>query len=610
MSRLRLYPGAIIEDDLDGTDIQRVLSVSPTYKEFIFDDMPTLVTGDRFQLESTITLVDGIIQDYLGFIVDLEKADTVFFEQDTGGVTKFELVGDKFKARLKGQSEVQGYIDLPSGRSTIGVLLSVTDRLTVHILHDGMVYEYVGGTGTTSAATDLILKAGRWERIDSDKSMNDAVSEFRELIKGTSLSGTNVASASLFLAYKVYVLSDDGQINDEQKTADFLDLGLTSGKMYAGFAGMKTTVNGRTLIDKLHDLSGNKNTVSFTGNDRPEFFGNSICVEKESTNLHSQGNTMSNWNINSGTVELNADIAPNGLMEAVKITSTGATRWGSSGIALEVGKTYTFSFYVKNIDFDGFRSRVFCSGSEISLDKTYTGEVLTGEWVRVSHTFEVPANTTVVVTRTISQEDNNGKQALFWGAQLEEGSYPTNYIPTTGATVTRAAPSPVIPDVLKTTGSSMGVVNAIRGNLAPLLWGTQGTTHRFLQRSGEQFRYKAFNNGEQPLFTFFPWALHAREKFAYMCTNNTTQARFFIFHEGNIYKSTIYNSGSTALSTNDVVLGDGANLNRHESLYFENTIWNDPRVLVNATDDEIKAIFEQLTFGTSIQTTAEQMTIV
>jgi hypothetical protein len=60
---------------------------------------------------------------------------------------------------------------------------------------------------------------------------------------------------------------------------------------------------------------------------------------------------------------------------------------------------------------------------------------------------------------TVTTNSTDG--VLFWGAQIESGSFPTSYIPTTTASVTRSA------DVCQITGTSFSsFFNANEGSIA------------------------------------------------------------------------------------------------------------------------------------------------
>ena len=201
-------------------------------------------------------------------------------------------------------------------------------------------------------------------------------------------------------------------------------------------------------------------------------------VEEARTNLLLRSEEFDNasWIKVRGSITANAATAPDGLTTADKLVedSTTGEHYIQSAVATGAG-TYTHSIYVKaaennTIVFrpvhqgEAFNTSLITfnltTGPTATTNNLITGatmQVLPNGWRRCSVTLTLtPAVTTTAFRVHLRDEESgsidytgDGTSGVYiWGAQLEVGSFPTSYIPTTGTAATRDA------DVWTVTGSN------------------------------------------------------------------------------------------------------------------------------------------------------------
>jgi hypothetical protein len=190
-----------------------------------------------------------------------------------------------------------------------------------------------------------------------------------------------------------------------------------------------------------------------------------LLIEESRTNLLTQSESWQTGASFTGpippSVTNNTTISPDGLLSADTLSgSNGVLADGSVNSTwrlpnISVSTTYTFSIYVKSLG--------VATKAEIRIRDNSTGAstqtletALTANWKRISVTHTTGATTTSI--RCIIQ--NTDGPIAIWGAQLEAGSFPTSYIPTTTASVVRSA------DVCSITGSAFtGFYNQSEGTM-------------------------------------------------------------------------------------------------------------------------------------------------
>ena len=222
-----------------------------------------------------------------------------------------------------------------------------------------------------------------------------------------------------------------------------------------------TRINKDGLIEVV---TNNKPRIDFKDDAK-----GALLLEPQRSNLITYSEDFSNsaWNTSS-TRGVNfiptSTIDPQGKTNAYRITSTASDNQVAYLAAIVLGVSYSSSIYVKRV-----------SGS---------GDVILRNVNNVENNFQVSVNdgwkrleTSVLSTSTNGRLYINlqtvGDVIEIWGAQLEQGSYATSYIPTQGSAVTRVA------DVCNGAGNNQ-VINSTEGVLYAEIsaLANDGTTRR------------------------------------------------------------------------------------------------------------------------------------
>jgi len=227
----------------------------------------------------------------------------------------------------------------------------------------------------------------------------------------------------------------------------------------------------------------------------------SLLLEPARTNLITYSEAFDNayWTKSDSSV-VSGFVSPDGTTNAFKLIESATT--GGHNIYKSISVTngvYTFSVVAKN----GERDWIFLTDANTGIGKYFnvnTGvkgadvgavtssniEALADGWYRCSFTSTATASTFFPVVYLADADSSfsytgDGTSGVYiFGAQLEQGSFPTSYIPTNGSTATRSAE----------TCNNAGDVNTFNDSEGVLM--VEGSTFNAADNS---FRYISLNDG-------------------------------------------------------------------------------------------------------------------
>ena len=312
-------------------------------------------------------------------------------------------------------------------------------------------FEFERGSAATRVNSDgLIEYVGIGEELVTDSGFDDAsawnpqsswtIQDGKAVYDGINTHSINqsfdlVANEKYLLSFE---LSDVG-VNNAYINVRFLD-GTTSIKGYANYTqGTHTLIYNSSadtsgLIIYSSGVASTIDNVSIKdiSNDTPrlDYSGTepSLLLEPQRTNELPYSNDFEEWNLQTG-VTFNSinNLSPSGENNATEITFSDSNK--------QLTKTYTAianplsgTIYVKGTSGETIQTGMGAGyGSQL--------HTLNGEWQRL----EVVSSNGGDRFGINTFGGSTARTIQIYGAQLEEGSYATSYIPTNGQTETRLA---------------------------------------------------------------------------------------------------------------------------------------------------------------------------
>mgnify|MGYP003634469290 CR=1 FL=1 len=293
----------------------------------------------------------------------------------------------------------------------------------------------------------------------------------------------------------------------------------------SAFSGLITNISVIEITDDTNLPRINYEGFSFdgSGNIIPNSGCGSWLWEPQSTNLLNYSEDFSQWLTGSATTVSNSAISPSGVLNADKVIASAVNTSHSIYVIPSVvsTSTYTFSLYAKAAEYERLYIRqgtgasptaaVYELNGNGSVLETYgnpQGTSITNvgnSWYRITlkniasggnfapNIMGIPNSGYTASEDSVIFLGDGTSGVYIWGAQLEQQSYTTSYIPTSGSTVTRNQ------DVCN-NGGSLASINSTEGvlyaeiarseeeNLYRLLGIDDGTSNNYVKMGFENSR--------------------------------------------------------------------------------------------------------------------------